>query len=208
MMLVHLRPIRYCFLLLALAALSACAERSPNLPRLGPDDVVLAFGDSLTYGTGASAGESYPEVLSQLIGRTVVASGVPGERTAGGLARLASVLDTHRPRIMLLCLGGNDMLRKVGADETEANLREIIETAREQDVAVVLIGVPKLALFGGAADFYQRIADDYALPYEGDVLPRILRNNEYKSDPVHPNARGYRMLATALAEVLKNGGAI
>jgi len=207
-MLVHLRPIRYCFLLLALVALSACAERNPNLPRLGPDDVVLAFGDSLTYGTGASAEESYPEVLSRLIGRTVVASGVPGERTAGGLARLASVLDTHRPRIMLLCLGGNDMLRKVGADETEANLREIIETAREQDVAVVLIGVPKLALFGGAADFYQRIADDYALPYEGDVLPRILRNNEYKSDPVHPNARGYRMLATALAEVLKNGGAI
>lgn len=205
---VHFRAIRYCFLLLALAALSACAERSPNLPRLGPDDVVLAFGDSLTYGTGANAGESYPEVLSHMIGRTVVASGVPGERTAGGLARLAGVLDAHRPKIMLLCLGGNDMLRKVGADETEANLREIIETAREQDVAVVLIGVPQLALFGGAADFYQRIADDYALPYEGDVLPRILRNSEYKADPVHPNAKGYQMLATALAEVLKNGGAI
>lgn len=195
-------------MLLVIAALSACSDRSPELPRLGPDDIVLAFGDSLTYGTGASEGESYPEILSGLIGRTVVASGVPGERTAGGLARLARVLDAHRPRIMLLCLGGNDMLRKVGADETEANLRQMIETARERGVAVVLIGVPKPALFGGAAEFYQRIADDYTLAYEGDALTRILRDNEYKSDPVHPNAQGYRKLAMALAEVLKNAGAI
>ncbi len=205
---VYLRAIRYCCLLLVIAALSACSDRSPELPRLGPDDIVLAFGDSLTYGTGASEGESYPEILAGLIGRTVVASGVPGERTAGGLARLARVLDVHRPRIMLLCLGGNDMLRKVGADETEANLRQMIETARERGVAVVLIGVPKPALFGGAAEFYQRIADDYTLAYEGDALTRILRDNEYKSDPVHPNAQGYRKLAIALAEVLKNGGAI
>ncbi len=205
---VNLRASHCLCLLLLIAALSACSESRPQLPRLGPDDVVLAFGDSLTYGTGANEGESYPEILSGLIGRTVVASGVPGERTAGGLARLAGVLDAHRPRIMLLCLGGNDMLRKVGADETEANLRQMIETARERDVAVVLIGVPKPALFGGTAEFYQRIADEYTLPYEGDALTRILRDNAYKSDPIHPNAQGYRKLATALAEVLKNGGAI
>jgi lysophospholipase L1-like esterase len=198
----------HCCLLLVIVALCACSERSPPLPRLGPDDVVLAFGDSLTYGTGANEGESYPEILSGLIGRTVVASGVPGERTAGGLARLAGVLDAHRPRIMLLCLGGNDMLRKVSPDETETNLRQIVETARGKGVAVVLIGVPKPALFGGTAEFYQRIADDYTLPFEGDVLTQILRDNTYKSDPVHPNAQGYRKLAAALAEVLRNGGAI
>jgi acyl-CoA thioesterase-1 len=205
---VRLRAIRNCFLLLIIAALSACAERGPDLPRLGPDDVILAFGDSLTYGTGANEGQSYPEVLSGLIGRTVVSSGVPGERTAGGLARLAGVLERYQPKIMLLCLGGNDMLRKVATDEIEANLRQMIETARERGISVVLIGVPKPALFGGAAEFYQRIAEDYAIPYEGDALKQILRNNEYKSDPVHPNARGYRELALALAEVLKSGGAI
>ncbi len=204
----YLRVIHYCSLLLVVAALSACSDRSPELPRLGADDIVLAFGDSLTYGTGANEGESYPEILATMIGRTVVASGVPGERTAGGLARLASVLDEHRPRIMLLCLGGNDMLRKVGVGETEANLRRMVETARERGVAVVLIGVPKPALFGGAAEFYERIADDYGLPYEGDALNRILRDNAYKSDPVHPNGQGYRQLAAALADLLKNGGAI
>lgn len=194
--------------LVTLAALCGCSEHYPSLPRLDSDDVVLAFGDSLTYGTGAAEGESYPEVLSALIGRTVVASGVPGERTAEGLERLSDVLDLHQPRIMLLCLGGNDMLRKVDNGETETNLRQMIDTATARGIGVVLIGVPKPALLGGTAKFYERIADDYAIPYEGEVLNDILKDNEYKSDPIHPNARGYRMLATALAEVLRRSGAI
>ncbi len=204
----HLRPFLLCVCLLASAVLSGCGERQPSLPRLDPTDVVLAFGDSLTYGTGARPGESYPEVLSALIGRTVVSAGVPGERTREGLERLDDVLDLHQPRIMLLCLGGNDMLRKVDASETENNLRQMIETATARGIGVVLIGVPKPALLGGTAQFYERIADDYALPYEGEVLNEILRDSAYKSDPVHPNARGYRLLAAALAEVLRGSGAI
>ena len=193
---------------LACAALIGCGDSTPELPRLAAEDVVLAFGDSLTYGTGATEAQSYPQVLAGMIGRQVVSAGVPGERTAGGLARLSGVLDSVQPSIMLLCLGGNDMLRKVDPDETEANLREMIEMAAARGVAVVLIGVPKPALFGGAAGFYERIADDYAIAYEGDVLADILRNNEYKSDPIHPNAKGYRKLAEALSELLRSGGAI
>ncbi len=204
----HLRLFLASICLAALAVLYGCSEQYPGLPRLGPADVVLAFGDSVTYGTGANEGESYPEVLSELIGRTVVSSGVPGERTAEGRERLAGVLDTHQPRIMLLCLGGNDMLRKVDAGQIETNLRQMIETATARGIGVVLIGVPKPALFGGTAKFYQRIAADYAIPYEGEALNEILKDNEYKSDPIHPNARGYRILASALAELLKRSGAI
>ena len=208
MMPTYLRSFFFWALLLACTVLFACAERTPELPRLDAGDVVLAFGDSLTYGTGVKEEESYPEVLSALIGRAIVSAGVPGERTAGGLTRLADVLDAYQPRIMLLCLGGNDMLRKVDANEIEANLRRMIETATARGVGVVLIGVPEPALFGGTAPFYQRIAKDYAIPYEGEALDEILRNNDYKSDPIHPNARGYRQLAMALAEVLKRSGAI
>ena len=208
MMPTYLRSFFFWALLLACTVLFACAERTPELPRLDAGDVVLAFGDSLTYGTGVKEEESYPEVLSALIGRAIVSAGVPGERTAGGLARLADVLDAYQPKIMLLCLGGNDMLRKVDANEIEANLRRMIEPATARGVGVVLIGVPEPALFGGTAPFYQRIAKDYAIPYEGEALDEILRNNEYKSDSIHPNARGYRQLAMALAEVLKRSGAI
>ena len=187
---------------------AGCGESVPVLPRLAPADVVLAFGDSLTYGTGAQPGESYPEVLSTLIGREVVAAGEPGEQTAAGLERLDGVLDIYEPRIMLLCLGANDMLRKVDRDTIESNLRRMIDKARNRNVAVLLIGVPKPALFGGTADFYERIADDLALPFEGKILTDILKNNEYKSDPIHPNARGYRLLAQSLAKLLRRAGAV
>jgi lysophospholipase L1-like esterase len=206
----HLRFRRFCLwtCVLACVFLGSCGQAAPGLPRLVPSDVVLAFGDSLTHGTGVAQEQSYPAVLSAMIGRTVVTSGVPGERTAEGLERLPEVLDAHQPRIMLLCLGGNDLLRKVDAAEIEANLRAMIEMARARNVGVVLIGVPRPALVGGTAQLYKTIAEDHAIPYEGAILNEILRNDEYKSDPVHPNARGYRMLAVAIADVLRRNGAI
>ncbi|HWQ40269.1 MAG TPA: arylesterase [Burkholderiales bacterium] len=195
-------------LVVSLSVLAACGREVPPLPRLGPEDKVLAFGDSLTYGTGAAPQESYPEVLARVIGRTVVASGVPGETTTGGLARLDAVLEEHQPRILLLCLGGNDMLRKVGAATIESNLRKMVEIARRRGIAVVMIAVPEPALFGGTASFYRRIADDFALPLEDEVLNDVLKDNRLKSDPIHPNAEGYRRVAEAIADLLREAGAV
>jgi len=193
---------------LSLSALAACSDAPPPLPRLGADDVVLAFGDSITYGTGARPEESYPEVLAQLIGRRVVGAGVPGEVTANGLQRLPEVLDEVKPKILLLCLGGNDMLRKVEPVAIEANLRTMVRIARDRGIAVVLIAVPKPALFGGNAAFYQTIARENDLPLESKILKDILFDNEFKSDPIHPNAKGYRRLAEAVAALLRRTGAI
>jgi acyl-CoA thioesterase I len=191
-----------------LGLLAACGNSVPPLPALAPGDVIVAFGDSLTYGTGASGEQSYPAVLSQLIGREVIGQGVPGERTDGGLQRLPEVLDEYRPRLLLLCLGGNDMLRKVGASVTEANLRRMVELARSRGTEVVLIAVPAPSLFGGSADFYSRIAEDFSLPIENDIINAVLRDNALKSDPIHPNAEGYRRIAEAIAELLRNAGAV
>ncbi|MFN0313587.1 MAG: arylesterase [Burkholderiales bacterium] len=175
---------------------------------MGQSDVIVAFGDSITFGTGAAPGESYPEILSQMIGRTVVSAGIPGEQTAGGLQRIEDALAEHRPKVLLLCLGGNDMLRKVDASVTESNLRQIVAAARAKGIAVVLIGVPKPALFGGSAEFYERIAKDLGLPLENHVLNEILKNNALKSDPIHPNAQGYQRMAEAIAALLRKTGAL
>ncbi|MGH8769511.1 MAG: arylesterase [Burkholderiales bacterium] len=193
---------------LSLSALAACGDAPPPLPRLGADDVVLAFGDSITYGTGARPEESYPEVLGQLISRRVVGAGVPGEITANGLQRLPEVLDEVKPRILLLCLGGNDMLRKVEPVAIESNLRTMVRMARDRGIAVVLIAVPKPGLFGGNAAFYQTIARENDLPLEGDVLKDILFDNQFKADPIHPNAKGYRRMADAIAGLLRRAGAV
>jgi lysophospholipase L1-like esterase len=184
---------------LALGLLLAACAQDPELPRLAPEDVVLAFGDSLTYGTGVPAEESYPAVLAERIGRPVVRAGVPGETTAEALRRLPGALDTHQPRLLLLMTGGNDFLRKVPREDTEAHLRAMLALARASGVAVLLVGVPVPRLFAGPPAFYAVLAEEHGVPYEGEVLRRVLYDNRAKSDPIHPNALGYRRIAEALA---------
>ena len=192
-----------------LSALSAgCGESVPPIARLAPDDVVLAFGDSLTHGTGAKPEESYPAVLSQLIGREVINAGQPGELSGEGLKRLPGLLDRHQPALLILCHGGNDLLRRRSSKRAEENLRQMIAMAQERNIPVILIGVPKPGLWLSAAEHYEKIADETGVPYEGDILPEILDENGLKSDMVHPNGVGYRMMAEAVAALLREAGAV
>jgi lysophospholipase L1-like esterase len=194
--------------LLAAFLLGGCGERVPRVPAVGPDEVIVAFGDSLTYGTGAAESESYPAVLTQLIGRKVVRSGVPGEVTAQGLARLPQVIAEHSPALMIVCLGGNDMLRRGDEAQIKTNLAAIIRTIRGRGISVVLVGVPKPSLITSAPAFYAELAKEFDIPYEGKVVTDVMYQLELKADPIHPNAKGYRRMAEAIAQLLKQAGAI
>src|SRR5688572_2821368 len=196
--------LRWIFFLLVLAG---CGDR-PKMERLPPDAVVLAFGDSLTFGTGANEDESYPAQLETLIGRRVVRAGVPGEVTAQALARLPEALDEHAPRLLLLCIGGNDFLRRLGNQQAERNVREMVKLARRRGVAVLLIGTPEPGLTVSPPAFYTGIAKEYRLPYEQSIIGEVLKDHALKSDPIHPNARGYKLIAERLAASLKASGAI
>ena len=188
-------------------ALAGCSK-PPQLQRLAPADVVLAFGDSLTYGTGVGEQESYPAQLAQLIGRRVISAGVPGEVTAHALQRLPAALDEHSPRLLLLCIGGNDFLRQLDKRQAAANVREMVRLARARQIDVVLIGTPEPGLTVTPPEFYAEIARQFAVPYQGKVIGYVLRHAELKSDPIHPNAKGYRLIAERLAELLRERGAL
>jgi lysophospholipase L1-like esterase len=194
------------FTLLLLAA--ACRPAAEPLAPLPTDGVVLAFGDSLTFGTGAATGEGYPELLAGLIGRTVINAGVPGEVSAEGAARLPELLDRHRPALLVLCHGGNDLLRRLGEEQLRDNLRTMVGLARERGVGVLLVGVPSLGLTLTAPPLYREVAREFKIPYEGKALPTIEGDRALKADPIHPNAAGYRRLAEAVAAQLRTSGAL
>lgn len=181
--------------------LSGCSQStSTPVPR---DGVILAFGDSLTYGTGASQGASYPEVLERLVKRKVVSSGVPGETSAEGLARLEGVLDHVRPDLVILCHGGNDFLRKMDTKKTAENITAMIRMIRDNGSQVILVGVPRPGLLLSTADIYKDIAENMKIPFEGEILAAILSQGNLKADYIHPNDRGYAQLAEAMARFLR-----
>lgn len=192
---------------LALLFAAGCGEK-PKLSRLSADALILAFGDSLTYGTGAAEAESYPAQLAALIGRTVLRSGVPGEVSAAGLERLPGALAEHQPRLLLLIHGGNDFLRRLPKERAAANVREMVRLARSRGVEVVLIGTPEPGFTITPPDFYADIAREFSIPYEGSVIGKVLRDATLKSDPIHPNAKGYRLIAERVAQLLRESGAI
>ncbi|MEK6244575.1 MAG: arylesterase [Pseudomonadota bacterium] len=195
------------FLAALLLLLSGCGQQSKLLP-LPADAVVLAFGDSLTYGTGANEDESYPAQLARLTGRRVVREGVPGEVSAAGLARLASALDEHQPKLLLLCHGGNDLLRRQSKQAAAENLRGMIRLAKSRGVQVLLIGTPEPGFTVTPPEFFGEIAKEFRIPYEGDVLTKILRESGLKADQIHPNAQGYRLMAERVFDLLKKSGAL
>ena len=197
-----------CLALAAAALLVAGCGRAPRLSALAPDAVVLAFGDSLTFGTGAGEQESYPAQLARLIGRTVMRAGVPGEVSAEGLARLPEALDEHQPKLLILCHGGNDFLRRLPKQQAAANVRAMIRLATSRGIEVLLIGTPELGLTVTPPEFYAEIAREFRIPYEDGIVGKIFRDASLKSDAIHPNARGYRLIAERVAELLKKAGAV
>jgi lysophospholipase L1-like esterase len=192
---------------LALFLASGCGQQA-KLPPLAADAVLLAFGDSLTYGTGANEDESYPAQLERLARRRVVREGVPGEISESGLARLPAALDEHRPRLLLLCHGGNDFLRRLPKAKAAENLRAMISLAKSRGIDVLLVGTPEPGLTVSPAAFYADLAKEFRIPYEGEVLGKILRDSSLKSDQIHPNALGYRLMAERVFALLQKAGAL
>ena len=142
---------------------SGCGEKTTLLSSLANDSVILAFGDSLTHGYNVSRNESYPAKLEVLTGLRVINAGVSGEVTRQGLQRLPKVLDESHPELMILCHGGNDLLRKMDLKEMESNIRSMIRLSSDRGIPVILLGVPKPGIFLSSVDIYEEIANSIHL---------------------------------------------
>lgn len=184
------------FLLLFLAA---CGPDVPNLD--SPGKTIVVLGDSIASGVGSGPGEAYPDLLAARLGTEVVNAGVSGNTTADGLARIDEVL-AEDPWLVIVELGGNDFLRRVPPEQTEQTLRQILDRLLAADVVPVLVelDVP----FGGRyLEIYDRLGDEYQVPVIEEVLGEVLRDPALKSDQIHPNAAGQKVLADAIVEEIE-----
>ena len=169
---------------------------------LKKEAVVLAFGDSLTYGYGA-VDHSYPLELEKLLGHVVINAGVSGEVSEIGLLRLPKLLAKYHPQVVILCHGGNDILRKYSKNALKDNLRKMVLLSQESGAMVLVVGVPGFGLLGARTlPLYKEIATETSTLYEGEVLETIEQNPALKSDQIHPNTDGYRMMAVAFHNIL------
>ncbi len=173
---------------------------------------VLALGDSLTAPHGIKPGEDWPTLLGQKTGWVVTNAGVSGNTSAQALERLPALLDEHQPQLVLVTLGGNDMLRKLSQGETTANLGRILDLAKAGGARTVLLATPKPSIAGAVfnslspADFYAEVAKDKKVPLIADALPEVLSDTALKSDQLHPNAAGHALLSEKILAELKKIG--
>ncbi|MDH5424306.1 MAG: GDSL-type esterase/lipase family protein [Gammaproteobacteria bacterium] len=185
----------------------SCSEQRQHFTPLSENASILAFGDSLTAGKGATISQSYPAVLQQLSQRNVINAGISGEISANGLKRLPGLLEKYRPELVIICHGGNDILRRISSLQTKSNIIEMIRLAKSYNAQVLLLAVPKPTLLVPPAEVYFEIAKSTAVELDSDTMPATLKSSKLKSDTYHPNAAGYHYIASQVFSRLSNLGA-
>ena len=170
--------------------------------------LVLAYGDSITYGYNADQNQSYPAVLSRKTGLRVINAGVPGEDSTHGLERLGSFLKKN-PSLVILCHGANDILHQKSQKVLKENLLKMVKMAQNAGAQVLLVGVPAFTPLNlKVLPLYKDVAEETGCIYEGEVITHIEQTEALKSDLVHPNAQGYALMAEKFIEVLRTNGII
>jgi lysophospholipase L1-like esterase len=191
-------------LLAVVAAWALWPSRYSRIENLGSRGTsIIAFGDSLTAGYGADPGEDYPSRLSTLLGVSVINAGVSGDTTESALARLETDVLSRDPRIVIVGLGGNDFLRGAALPATEANLRAAVRKIQGAGAMVVLLGFRFPSLSANYEKMYERVAKEERCLLVPGVLAGILTDPALKSDEIHPNARGYALMADRIAAPMR-----
>lgn len=165
--------------------------------------MILAFGDSLTHGFGVSDEFSYPKQMQKKTGLKIINAGVNGELSSEGLIRLPSLL-INKPDLVILCHGGNDILQKLSSSVLKNNLLQMVQLIQKSGAEVLLVGVPDFSLFSfDTHEIYEEVADETGVLLEDDILRHIELNRSLKSDYIHPNEKGYEMMADTFIEILE-----
>ena len=179
-------------------------ESGPQAARATAGDSIIAFGDSLVEGRGATPGQDFVSILSRRLGVPIVNAGRSGDTAAAALSRLDRAVLHRNPRVVIVLLGGNDFLRRVPTEETFRNLGTIVQRIRDRGAAVVIVGV-SVGLFSDPFEGeYEALARRTSAGLVPDILDDIIGDGDRMSDSIHPNDRGYKVIADRLEPVVRD----
>lgn len=195
----------FCFYFIFVVSLcSGCGYEIVNVDSDGSN--IICFGNSITYGTGAAKGQDYPSILAGLLNRKVINAGRPGDTTIGALARIEKDVLERNPYLVIVELGGNDYLQQVPRERTLRNIEAIITKIQQKGAMVALCDISGGMLSPGfphyRADF-KKIARRKGTIFIPGLLERVLSDNTLRSDFIHPNAKGYRVIAEVVYKYIK-----
>jgi len=202
------KSIYFLLLFSSLLLISCSDEADSHFETLTENAVILAFGDSLTSGKGASRSQSYPAILQQLSNKKVINAGISGEVSASGLVRLPRLLEKYQPELIIICHGGNDILRHINPLQTKSNITKMIKLAKSYNTQILLLAIPKPTLLLTPAAFYSEIAETTGSAFDQDTIAVVLKDRNLKSDTYHPNSAGYAVIARRIHDKLTLLGAI
>lgn len=185
------------------SALFFIFKESPKITNYPSDGkTIVAFGDSLVEGVGATTGNDFPSLLSKLISEPIINMGVSGNTTLQGLARVENV-NKKDPKIVLVLLGGNDFLQKISIEETFKNIDDIVVKLQAEGAMVVLLGIKGGLLGDNYAKYFENIALNRGTLYVPNVLAGLLGHSEFMADGIHPNDAGYAKIAKKIYPTLQ-----
>ncbi|MDD5166965.1 MAG: GDSL-type esterase/lipase family protein [Candidatus Omnitrophica bacterium] len=164
---------------------------------------IVCFGDSITFGYGVSSGEDYPSALAKLVKIPVINKGIDGDTSTEALKRLDSDVLDREPLLVLIEFCGNDFLRKVPKEITLKNIGEMVDRIQAHGAMVAVIDVSAGMFLSEYRSAFHRLAKEKKALFIASILNGIITNPSLKSDFLHPNQRGYKIIAQNIYLAIK-----
>jgi len=189
----------YCSMVLLLAG---CAKREIiNIDSKGKN--IICFGDSITFGYGVEPGEDYPMALAKLVTIPVLNMGIDGDTSTEALKRLHSDALSRDPLLVIIEFGGNDFLRKIPREVTVSNIKEMVEKVQAKGAMAAIVDISAGMFLAEYRKDFSNLAREKGAIFIAGALSGIITNPHLKSDFIHPNTSGYKLIAQRIHQAIK-----
>jgi acyl-CoA thioesterase-1 len=190
----------FVFTFLFFASLGCAKREIKNIDAKGKN--IICFGDSLTFGYGAQAGQDYPTVLGKMLDVPVINAGIDGDTTSEGLKRLKSDVLEREPILVIIEFGGNDFLRKTTREVTVANISDMVDLIQKNGAMVAIADISAGMFLAEYGKSFSKLAQEKQTVYIPGIMSGIITNPSMKSDFLHPNGEGYKLIAQRVYQTI------